>query len=273
MDAKTNDNPVSGGSRRGSIVVAATGLLLVLTATGLWAQDNYEIQVYGSETLAPKHTVLEFHTNFTVEGEKNVINGVQPTHHALHETIEVTHGFTKWFETGFYVFTSAKSGDGWDYVGSHIRPRVRVPESWHWPVGVGLSTEVGYQRSEFSPDTWTWEIRPIVDKKMGPWYWAINPTFERALHGANVSRGVEFSPNFKFSYDIHPKVAVGIEYYGALGSVRGLDPLGEQEHAIFPTIDLDLAPQWEANFGAGVGMTGATDHLVLKFILGYRFDF
>ncbi len=270
----TGERPKVDASTRGAAAkLLAAAALLFAFAAGLRAQDNYEIQVYGSETVLPKHTVLEFHTNFTVEGEKNVINGVQPTRHALHETIEVTHGFTDWFETGFYVFTSAKNGDGWDYVGSHIRPRVRVPESWKWPVGVGLSTEVGYQRSQFSSDTWTWEIRPIVDKKMGKWYWSVNPTFDRSLHGANVNRGVEFSPNFKVSYDVHRKVAAGIEYYGSLGSVRGFDPLHEQQHAIFPTIDLDLAPQWEINFGAGVGMTGATDHLILKFILGYRFDF
>ena len=32
------------------------------------AQDNYEIQVYGSDTVAPKTTMLELHSNFTVEG-------------------------------------------------------------------------------------------------------------------------------------------------------------------------------------------------------------
>jgi hypothetical protein len=34
---------------------------------------------------------------------------------------------------------------------------------------VSLSQEIGYQRRDFSPDTWTWEIRPIVDKKIGCW--------------------------------------------------------------------------------------------------------
>jgi hypothetical protein len=60
-------------------------------------------------------------------------------------------------------------------VGDHIRPRVHAPQKWHWPVGVSLSTEFGYQRAAFSPDTWTWEIRPIVDRKIGPWYLAFNP--------------------------------------------------------------------------------------------------
>lgn len=237
------------------------------------AQDNYEIQIYSYDTVAPGHAMLELHSNFTVEGTKETVDGVLPTEHAWHETLEITRGFTSWFETGFYVFTSARSGEGWDWVGDHIRPRFRVPERWHWPVGVSLSNEIGYQRRTFSTDTWTWEIRPIVDKKQGRWYWSFNPTVDRALHGENVKKGFAFSPNFKISYDVTPKVATGFEYYGSLGSVTGFDPLRDQQQQIFPTIDLNLAPQWEINLGLGVGMTRSTDRLIVKMILGYRFDF
>src|SRR5260370_1217949 len=79
--------------------------------------------------------------------------------HAEHESIEITQGLNDWSELGFYFFTSEQSGLGAQWVGDHIRPRVRVPESWHWPFGASLSTEIGYQRAKFSPDTWTWEIR------------------------------------------------------------------------------------------------------------------
>jgi hypothetical protein len=223
--------------------------------------------------MEPHKTMLEFHTNLTVEGSKETVDALLPTQHALHETFEVTHGFTPWFETGFYVFTSARSGDGWDWVGDHIRPRVRVPESWHWPLGVGLSAEFGYQRRQYSPDTWTLELRPIVDKRIGRWYWAFNPTFDRSLKGESVKRGFEFSPNLKVSYDITPKVAGGFEYYGSLGPITGFDPLKDQQQQIFPTIDLNLSPRWEFNFGVGVGMTRSTDHLIMKLILGYRFDY
>jgi len=34
-----------------------------------------------------------------------------------------------------------------------------------------------------------------------------------------------------------------------------------------------VAPQWEINFGVGVGVMRSTDHLIAKMILGYRFDF
>lgn len=237
------------------------------------AQDNYEIQVYGADTVDPHHTMVELHSNFTVDGRKEVEDGLAPTNHAEHETIEITHGFNDWFETGFYIFTSMRSGDGWDWVGDHIRPRFRIPASWHWPVGVSISNEIGYQRRKFSPDTWTWEIRPIIDQQQGRWYWSFNPSLDRSFHGESVHKGVEFSPNFKFSYDVTKKVAAGLEYYGALGPVGNFDPLKEQEQQIFPAIDLNLAPQWEINFGVGVGVTGSTDHLIAKMILGYRFDF
>jgi len=68
-------------------------------------------------------------------------------------------------------------------VGDHIRPRVAVPESWKWPVGVSLSAEFGYQRAVYSPDTFTPEIRPIVDKTLGRFYLCFNPVLDRSFHG------------------------------------------------------------------------------------------
>lgn len=247
-------------------------LLLLFPPCLALGQDNYEIQVYGAETVEPGFTMVELHTNYTAQGSQTVVNGVAPTNHAVHETLEITQGFNDWFETGFYVFTSARPGDGWDWVGDHIRPRVRVPEKWGWPVGVSLSNEIGYQRPKFSEDTWTWEMRPIVDKKVGPWYLSFNPTFDKALHGPNVNKGFEFSPNAKISYDFNKVVSGGLEYYGAIGPVTGFDPLAEQQQQFFPSIDLNIAPEWELNFGVGWGVTRSTDHLIIKGIVGRRFS-
>lgn len=249
-------------------------LLLVLATLAPFtrSQDNYEIQVYGSETVAPRSTMVEIHSNFTFEGSKTVVDGMLPTNHAQHETLEITQGISNWSELGFYVFSSIQSDGGWQWAGDHIRPRVRAPESWHWPVGASLSMEFGYQRAAFSPDTWTLEIRPIIDKKMGPWYWSINPTLDRSFHGPSVNQGVVFSPNVKFSYDLTKKIAGGLEYYGSYGPLSGFDALRDQQQQFFPTIDVDFGPQWEFNFGVGVGTTRATDHLIVKCIIGRRFS-
>ena len=254
---------------RTALIVLFATLLLTFTAR---AQDNYEIQVYSYETVAPRSTMVEIHSNFTVNGSKTVQDGMLPTNHAEHETLEITQGITDWAEVGFYVFTSIQPDSGWQWVGDHIRPRVRIPEKWHWPVGISLSQEIGYQRAAFSPDTWTWEIRPIIDKKIGRWYLSFNPALDRSFHGPGVNQGVGFSPNFKFSYDFTKKIAGGLEYYASYGSLAGFDPLRDQQQQLFPTIDVDFGPQWEFNFGVGVGATRSTDHLIVKCILGRRFD-
>ena len=75
----------------GSAFLALGPFLLILQAH---AQDNYEIQVYSSEATPKNVTMVEIHSNFTVDGSKQAINGVTPSNHAEHETLEITHGWT-----------------------------------------------------------------------------------------------------------------------------------------------------------------------------------
>src|SRR5262249_137885 len=153
----------------------------------------YEIQVYGSELVPKNATMVEIHSNFTADGRRADEDGVLPTNHAVHETLEVTHGFSEFMEVGFYLFTSGRVGNGYEWVGDHIRPRFSIPASWKWPVGLSLSQEFGYVRRKYSPDTWTWEIRPIIDQKRGRLYWSFNPTFERSFHGESEKDGFEWA--------------------------------------------------------------------------------
>jgi hypothetical protein len=259
--------PAAAAVRRSAVLAGL--LFLPFLSANAPAQDNYEIQVYGHDLVSPGRTMVELHSNYTIQGFKTTADGVYPDDGAEHETVEITHGFTSWFECGFYVFTSIQPGLGWGWVGDHIRPRFAIPDSWHWPVGISVSNEIGYQRRAYAVDTWTWEIRPIVDKRLGRWYLAFNPALDLSLHGANQGRGLAFSPNFKLSFDVTPKIVVGAEYYGSLGPISGVDPANQQVHQLFPAVDLNLAPRWEINFGLGFGLTPATEGLIAKAILGY----
>lgn len=248
-----------------SLALLALGLL----APGLRGQDNYEIQVYGAELVPRGATMVELHSNYTFDGQP-ASGGVVASEHALHETLEITHGFSDWLEIGFYAFTSAQSGTGWQWVGDHIRPRLSAPARWHWPVGVSLSQEIGYQRRAYSPDTWTWEIRPIVDRRFGPMYVALNPTIDRSLNGSSAGAGFEFSPNAQVAVDLSPRVNAALEYYGGFGPISHFTPLDQTSQQIFPAVNLDLGPDWEFNLGAGFGLTPATDRFLVKLILGRR---
>ncbi|QKJ33101.1 hypothetical protein HQ865_07395 [Mucilaginibacter mali] len=235
------------------------------------AQDNYEIQVYGSSTVEKGQTMVELHSNFTFDGSKTTVNGVLPTNHVFHETIEITHGWTSCFETGFYIFNSVGNDGRTAYVGSHLRPRVAAPESWHWPVGVSLSTEFGFQKAAFAGSTFDLEIRPIVDKKWNKLYVSFNPTLGKSFAGEDSDIGFVFEPNLKASYDVSNVVALGFEYYGATGRFFHYSPIQQQEHAVYLATDLNFGENWEFNAGYGVGLTQSGDSGIIKIILGRRF--
>jgi hypothetical protein len=94
---------------------------------------------------------------------------------------------------------------------------------------------------------------------------------EKSLKGDNSGKGFGFTPAAKVSYDLTSRIAAGLEYYGDLGPISHIDPPNKQQHLIFPVLDIDLGPRWEFNLGVGAGLTSATDRLIVKVILGYRF--
>lgn len=255
---------------------AACAALLLFCAPSaeLAAQENYEIQVYPSETAGRGKTLFELHSNFTGAGRKATLGGVLPTNNALHETLEITHGFSDIFEVGFYVFTSERAGDGWQFVGSHLRPRIRAPGSWKLPVGLSLSTEFGPTDKKFDENEWRIELRPIVDQTVGKLYWAFNPNIAWALKGPEAGRGIHgmtFNPNVKVGWQFSERVQAGVEYYGTTGSLTRMAPSSEQSHMLYPTLDLFVSPEWEFNLGVGLLVSGSGDHNIVKLILGRRF--
>lgn len=245
-------------------------IVLMGITVQLSAQDNYEIQVYGSQTQAKKSSIFELHSNYAFSGEKNIVKGVLPSNHSLHETVEITTGITDNFELGFYLFTNYTSGYGYKVIGSHIRPRIMVPQSWNVPVGLSLSLEFGYQNQQYSPDLWNLEIRPIIDKQWNKLYVSFNPTLGISLKGVDNSSTPEFEPNVKVSYNFFKKASLGLEYYGGMGAINQFEKAADQSHAIFIVYDLINNNNWELNIGPGFGLTSATDNFVFKILVGRR---
>lgn len=243
-------------------------LFLFLIFMKTFGQDNYEIQVYPSQPVETGITMVELHSNFTVQGMPQT--EIRPTRHAFHETLEITHGLASWAEIGFYFFTNIQRVYGWQFVGTHIRPRISIPAAWNWPVGLSLSTEFGYQRSEYAEDTWSLEIRPIIDKDTKWIYLSFNPTLGKSFKGLNRNEGFDFEPNIKLAVHADQKADIGFEYYGATGPLAHSLLWSEQSHAVYAALDLFLSSQWEFNCGVGWGLTRSTDGLVIKTILGRR---
>ncbi len=250
------------------VLLAAAGLLPFAAHA---SESNFEIVVHPSETAEEGKAETELHSNMAVSGTAQKTCGVLPNQHVLNESLEVVYGFTSWFETALYSAAAVQPGIDAQWVGERLFPRARAPESWGLPFGLGFGTAISYQRRAYSADTLTLDIVPIIDKKIGPWYFAANPEFVRSLNGKSTYRGFEFSPAFKASYDVAPKVALGFEYYSSFGPLQGFDPVRDQQHQLFGVIDIEPAPHWDLNFGVGAGLTGATDAFVIKMIIGRKF--
>jgi hypothetical protein len=83
----------------------------------------------------------------------------------------------------------------------------------------------------------------------------MNPTLDRVVSRRERESGRRVFAEFQIQLRFHAKERGEFEYYGSVGPVAGFDAVSQQQHQIFPAIDLNLAPQWEINFGIGWGLT------------------
>jgi hypothetical protein len=242
-------------------------LVLLSSPFTLCAQADNEIQVYASPTIQHRWTIFELHNNYTFKGSKLLSDPKEARWY--NTTLEITHGFGKNFEIGFYTFAGIAPGGGYQYLGNQLRPRVTVPDSWKWDIGASLSLEFGFFRPDDTSNfIWQGELRPIIDKSAGNWYFAFNPNIDFVLSGD--SKGAGIAPQFKTVYTFNKKLGIGFEYYGSLGSFDDILPGSLQEHLIGPMIDLYYHPKWEFNAGFLFGLTDNSNQRILKILVGRR---
>jgi len=239
-------------------------IIMLLVKNFVLAQADNEIQVYASPTIQHKWTIFELHNNYTFKGSKLLADPKDAKWY--NTTLEITHGFGKNFEIGFYTFAGVEPNGGYTYLGNQIRPRISFPE-----LSASLSVEFGFFRpNDTSKFFWQGEIRPIIDKVFGngDFYIGFNPNIDFVISGND--KGVGFSPQFKALYVVKNKVGVGIEYYGGLGEFRNILPLKKQEHLLGPMIDLYIHPKWEIQGGFLFGLTENSNQRIFKLLLGKR---
>ncbi|HYM94304.1 MAG TPA: hypothetical protein VET23_09215 [Chitinophagaceae bacterium] len=245
-------------------------LFFFLSTTPLLAlsQAENEIQVYSSPITNKGVTFLELHSNYTFKGMDGLADPSSASY--VNESLEITHGLGGNFEMGFYIFSAFVPKGGYQYLGSHIRPRITAPDKWKWPFGASLSVEFGFERPiADSAFVWDGEIRPIFDKSYGNWYFTFNPNMDFVLTGKDKHLGI--TPQFKTVYTIQQKVGIGIEYYSRFGTFKKILPGKMQEHLLGPMIDLYCIKNWEFNSGFLFGLTPNSNRTIFKLLLGRRF--
>ena len=177
-----------------------------------YAQDEYEIQVYDTETAHRGESGLELHLSYHV---------IHAAPDEVHETFEPHYGVTEWLELGGYFQLS-----GSDYAGAKLRAKARLHR------GIAINGEISDVPSE--PGKYGGELRPIVDWMWPAIYAAANPivSFDRD--------GAHFEPAAKLAWRAREDLMLGVEGYAASDVERA-----------FAVVDF-RTKHCDVNFGLGV---------------------
>jgi hypothetical protein len=220
-------------------------LAALLVARAAYAQDEFEIQVYDSETAHAGESGLELHAN----------------HHLIHAapdqshlTLEPHYGATEWLELGAYLQGSLDTTGDAAFAGAKLRAKLRAPARyWNDRIGLAINFEVSGVPSRFEPNVWGSEIRPIADIHAGWLYASVNPIVGIDLAGTDAG---------------HPR----LEPAAKLGVVAGRAMFGVEGYAssdvqrVFGTVDI-RGKSWDLDFGIGANW-GSPDHPIVKLIVG-----
>ena len=230
-----------------------TVVFLCLLAGVAHAQDEFEIQVYDSNTAQQGEVGLELHLNHhLIDGAAN----------QTHTTFEPHYGVSDWLEVGGYLQSSTARGDALDFAGLKLRAKARLPHRvWEDRIGLAVNTELSGVPSRFEPAVWGSEIRPIADIQLSHFYASVNPIITVDLAG-DLAGHPQLEPCAKLEVLLARGIGVGLEGYGAFGP---FDDLGsENVERGFAVVDY-VGRQFDLN--VGVGLThGSTDHPAFKLI-------
>ncbi len=244
--------------------LAAIALLCLLWTGWAHAQTD-EIQVYDAQIAAPGLFNLTWHNNYTPDGPTipPYPGGVVPNH-TLNGVTEWAYGVTDWFEAGLYLPLYSISGSGaWTYNGFKIRTLFVEPNAADQRFFYGVNFEFSWNTAHWNQSKNTQEIRPIIGWHFGAFDLIVNPILDNSYKGFSH---LDFAPATRVAYNINKTWAIAAEEYADFGPLRAFYASAQQQHQLFGVFDYHGKP-WTIEGGVGVGLTNATDHLVLKLIL------
>ncbi|HXZ87676.1 MAG TPA: hypothetical protein VEF07_03830 [Candidatus Binataceae bacterium] len=235
--------------------------------------DPWEFEVYPYATEG--RGTLELETDNAVvanghsAGGEGTAAGTFRSQGIWYNQYELTYGLTDRIEAAAYLNLAQVSGHGYWYAGSKYRLRGRLLDEDVLPVNVGWYLELEWHHvPQFDTDELELEMRPILEKDIGPFSIIADPVFEKAVFvGPDKNKGFEFGYASGIYYRWRRYLSPGIEFYGAPGNIDDNQPLSEQQHYIFPVVWGELPGGIEYNVGPGFGLTRGSDHVVMKLNL------
>jgi len=237
-------------------------------ASSVRAQTD-EIQVYDA-AIAPLGAFnLTVHNNFTPSGSTSpAFPGAVVPDKSLNGAAEWAYGAAPWFEAGLYfpLYTITRNG-GVLYNGMKLRALFVTPDAAKREFFYGVNFEFSFNTAHWDQRTYTSEIRPIIGTHLGRFDFIFNPIVDNSWNG--FSR-LEFVPATRVAMSLSEKYKIALEEYDDFGRLTHFLPAARQSHQLYAVMDVNT--RWvDIEAGIGAGLTGASDHRVIKLILARDF--
>ena len=240
------------------------GLAALMIVQRVRAQTD-EIQVYDAAIAPVGGFNLTLHDNYTPDGARRAAfpGGLVPDR-TLNGVAEWAYGVAPWMEAGLYLplYSITPAGsvlcDGMKLRALFVSPDAVKREFFY-----GVNFEFSFNTAHWDERPRTSEIRPIVGAHLGRFDLIFNPIVDNSWNG--FSR-LEFVPETRVAMAVNETLKVALEEYDDFGRITHFRAVSAQTHQLFGVLDINT--QWIGiEFGAGAGLTGASDHRVIKLIL------
>jgi hypothetical protein len=243
--------------------IASVILLLAFPMPALALSD--EIQVYTGGVAPPGVFNLTWHNNYTPDGLKTPdFPAGLVDNRSLSGVTEWALGVTPWFEAGLYLpLYSISSNRGAQLNGFKLRTLFVNPDNPTSRFYYGVNFEFSYNARHWDEKRMTGEIRPILGWRGDGWSLTFNPILDNSYQG--FSR-LDFAPATRLDFSLSESWTIAAEEYDDFGELRGFLPASQQSHQLYAVVDHEMGPV-SVEFGAGFGLTPASDKLTLKLIL------
>ena len=192
-----------------------TLLFVVVVVTEARASPHPNPMSYPYQTLNEGALELEQYADLVPvrvarENPDGTLDGVMGVRSVLQTELE--YGITDKIEAGFYfMLRQAASADTpfLRFQGVKQRVRVRLAEEGEWPVDIGLYFEIAELDNEFE-----FEEKLLLSKRFGDLTLVANLWVEQEWYYQTDDSKYIYNPTAAVSYQIDPKLFVGLEYWG-----------------------------------------------------------
>ncbi len=249
---------------------------MLIGASGSVMAAPEEIVVFADEFEKAGEIGVDLHFNFATGARRTPDHrGEQPPDRVLRFMPEVAWGVSDHWNLGLYLPMSR----GWDTGSSGIdgvQLRLQYLDtkglgnesSWFW----GANFEGSYYTRRMSETNLSGELRGIIGWRNADWLVAFNPILNKPLRSPQgVDTRTSLDAFTKVMRNVGKGVAVGVEHYAELNSVRRprFGPASDQ--ITYAVVEFATASHYEVQIGIGHGWTQPSDRTVYKVLLGLPF--